>query len=63
MLKHKEKKGKKMLSIKISAKDLPLSCPQNKDNLWSLHPLVYLPIAKTKEEVCPYCQQRYVLVR
>lgn len=63
MLKHKVKKNKKMLSIKIRSKDLPLSCPQNKDKVWSLHPLVYLPIDKTKEAVCPYCMQHYALVK
>lgn len=47
--------------FKISSSDLPLSCPRPKDQLWNMHPRVFLPIEKTGEEVCPYCGARYVL--
>ncbi|MEA3278332.1 MAG: zinc-finger domain-containing protein [Pseudomonadota bacterium] len=47
--------------IKVSRKDLPLSCPRPQDEVWNMHPRVYLPIDKTAEEVCPYCGTRYVL--
>ncbi|MCG6863315.1 MAG: zinc-finger domain-containing protein [Chromatiaceae bacterium] len=47
--------------IEISRKDLPLSCPRPQDEVWNMHPRVYLPIEKTREEVCPYCGARYRL--
>lgn len=47
--------------IKVSRKDLPLSCPRPEDEVWNMHPRVYLPIDKTGEEVCPYCGTRYLL--
>ena len=48
-------------AIKVSRKDLPLSCPRPQDEVWDMHPRVYLPIEKTGEEVCPYCGARYRL--
>ena len=30
---------------------------------WNSHPRVFLPIAETGEEKCPYCGAVYVLVR
>ncbi len=30
--------------IKVTRKDLPLSCPRPQDALWNMHPRVYLPI-------------------
>lgn len=45
----------------IQLKDLPLSCPTPKMELWNTHPKVYLPIEKTGVEVCPYCGTRFVL--
>jgi len=45
----------------ISRKDLPLSCPRPQDEVWNLHPRVYLPIEKTGEAVCPYCGAHYRL--
>jgi uncharacterized Zn-finger protein len=47
--------------VKVSRADLPLSCPRPDDEIWNMHPRVYLPIAKSGEEVCPYCGTRYVL--
>jgi len=47
--------------IKVSRGELPLSCPRPQDELWNMHPRVYLPIDETGEEVCPYCGARYVL--
>ncbi|HAT9088952.1 TPA: zinc-finger domain-containing protein [Legionella pneumophila subsp. pneumophila] len=40
---------------------LPLSCPTDEMELWNAHPKVYLPIEKTRVEVCPYCGSRFVL--
>jgi uncharacterized Zn-finger protein len=47
--------------IKVTRKELPLSCPRPQDELWNMHPRVYLPIDETGEEVCPYCGAHYVL--
>ena len=47
--------------IKVSSADLPLSCPRPQDEVWNMHPRVYLPIGKTGDEVCPYCGARYLL--
>ncbi len=46
---------------KVARADLPLSCPRPQDELWNMHPRVYLPIEKTGEASCPYCGARYVL--
>jgi uncharacterized Zn-finger protein len=48
-------------AITVSRKDLPLSCPRPADELWNMHPRVYLPIEKTGEATCPYCGAHYVL--
>lgn len=45
----------------VSSKDLPLSCPMPGMRLWDSHPKVYLPIEKTGEAICPYCEAKYVL--
>jgi uncharacterized Zn-finger protein len=46
---------------KITKKDLPLSCPMDDMRLWDSHPKVYLPIAVTGKELCPYCGAEYIL--
>ncbi len=47
--------------IKVSKEQLPLSCPQPEEDVWNMHPRVYLPLDKTGEAVCPYCGARYIL--
>jgi uncharacterized Zn-finger protein len=47
--------------IKVSRADLPLSCPRPEDEVWNMHPRVYLPIEKSGEATCPYCGARYEL--
>jgi uncharacterized Zn-finger protein len=47
--------------IEISRADLPLSCPRPEDEVWNMHPRVYLPIEKDGTAACPYCGARYVL--
>lgn len=54
-------KTDKTTAIKIKRGDLPLSCPRPADEVWNMHPRVYLAIEKTGEAVCPYCGARYVL--
>jgi uncharacterized Zn-finger protein len=48
-------------AIRVTRKDLPLSCPRPQDALWNMHPRVYLPIAAKGQAVCPYCGARYML--
>ena len=47
--------------VEVSRADLPLSCPVPNQEVWNLHPRVYLPIEKTGEATCPYCGTRYSL--
>ncbi|MCB1725377.1 MAG: zinc-finger domain-containing protein [Chromatiaceae bacterium] len=47
--------------IRVSRADLPLSCPRPDDEVWNMHPRVYLPIEKGGEATCPYCGAHYVL--
>jgi uncharacterized Zn-finger protein len=47
----------------VTERDLPLSCPMPGMSKWNSHPRVFLPIAETGEEQCPYCGAVYVLVR
>lgn len=49
-------------AIKVGRTDLPLSCPCPDDEVWNMHPRVYLPIEKTGEATCPYCGAHYTLV-
>ena len=48
-------------AIAVSRQDLPLACPRPKDEVWNMHPRVYLPIEKTGDATCPYCGAHYVL--
>ena len=45
----------------VTRADLPLHCPMKGMSLWNSHPRVYLPIAASGEERCPYCGAVYVL--
>ena len=48
--------------IKVSSKDLPLSCPRPGDEAWNMHPRVFLPLKGTDDvAVCPYCGASYRL--
>ncbi len=47
--------------VRVGRDQLPASCPPRGEAVWSLHPRVYLPLARTGEAVCPYCSTRYVL--
>lgn len=49
----------------VTEKDLPLSCPLPGDEVWNMHPRVYLPIDEepSGELSCPYCGARYRLQR
>lgn len=45
----------------VTQKDLPLCCPTPSMKLWNSHPRVYLPIADSGREQCPYCGAVYTL--
>ena len=45
----------------VTKEDLPLSCPTKEMEVWNAHPRVYLPIAKTGRESCPYCGATFIL--
>lgn len=48
--------------VDVTAKDLPLHCPNPAMPLWSSHPRVFLDVAATGEAMCPYCGTRYRLI-
>lgn len=48
-------------AIPVLRSELPLSCPRPGDELWNMHPRVFLPIEKTGEADCPYCGAHYKL--
>lgn len=49
--------------IKVSSEELPLSCPRPGDEVWNMHPRVFLPLKANPDEivVCPYCGASYQL--
>ncbi|MGB5705353.1 MAG: zinc-finger domain-containing protein [Arenicellales bacterium] len=47
--------------VEVTADDLPLHCPMSGKRLWDSHPRVFLPVADSGEETCPYCGTVYVL--
>jgi uncharacterized Zn-finger protein len=47
--------------VELTAKDLPLYCPNPAMPLWSSHPRVFLDVEATGEAMCPYCGTRYRL--
>ncbi len=55
-------KEKVLSTTHVKRSELPLSCPRPGEEVWNMHPRVFLPIEKTGEAVCPYCGARYKLV-
>ena len=49
--------------VDVTAKDLPLYCPNPTMPLWSSHPRVFLDVEAEGEALCPYCGTRYRLAR
>jgi len=47
--------------IEVTPDQLPLCCPRPEDEVWNMHPRVYLAIEKTGEATCPYCGAHYRL--
>ena len=56
---HEYRQADKGNVIKVSRQDLPLSCPRPQDELWNMHPRVYLPIEKDRRGHLSYCGARY----
>lgn len=46
----------------VQQKDLPLSCPTSKMQLWNAHPQVYLDIETTGVAECYYCGAKFELI-
>ncbi len=53
--------GSTLSPVQVQASDLPLHCPGPRAPLWSMHPRVYLDVAKTGSVRCPYCSTTYQL--
>jgi uncharacterized Zn-finger protein len=47
--------------VRISRAELPLKCPGDGADNWSLHPQVFLSLDATGAAVCPYCGAHYQL--
>lgn len=45
--------------VEVTAKDLPLHCPNPNMQQWSSHPRVYLQPGENNEVLCPYCGTLY----
>jgi len=54
-------KGHDQTVVEVEAGDLPLHCPGARAPLWSMHPRVFLDVAKTGSVSCPYCGTQYKL--
>ncbi len=48
-------------TIKVSKKDLPVSCPQKGTPAWDMHPRVYIGLKKSQVSDCPYCGAQFEL--
>ncbi len=48
--------------IHIRRQDLPLSCPRPDEEVWNMHPRVYLALDAQGSVTCPYCGATYQLV-
>jgi len=50
----------KSRTVEVTVTDLPLHCPTPATPVWSMHPRVFLDVAKSGEILCPYCGTKYV---
>lgn len=50
-------------TIKVSKRELPLACPRPGDEVWNMHPRVYLSFkgGVGTTVTCPYCGANYQL--
>ena len=49
--------------IKVKDSDLPLHCPMPDQTLWNQHPRVFMAFDKEGRASCPYCGNRYQLIK
>lgn len=54
-------KAKVERTVEITRKDLPLACPRPADEVWNMHPRVYIKLDANGTGVCPYCGASYQL--
>ena len=47
--------------VELSARDLPVFCPNPAMPVWNHHPRVFLEIETTGQTMCPYCGTVYRL--
>lgn len=47
-------------TVEVTATDLPLHCPTPATPVWSMHPRVFLDVARTGDILCPYCGTKYI---
>ncbi|AWD32624.1 hypothetical protein CKSOR_00518 [Candidatus Kinetoplastibacterium sorsogonicusi] len=46
--------------IEIKSKDVSICCPMPNENIWNLHPKIFLKITAPDNKVkCPYCNTEY----
>ena len=58
---NQEKQGCTERHYEVTQADLPLCCPMPDMRVWDAHPRVYLPVEKTGQITCPYCETQYTL--
>lgn len=46
--------------VEVTERELPLHCPTPGSPVWSMHPRVFLDVARTGKVLCPYCGTTYV---
>lgn len=59
---HEKQPGCQKQYVKITPSQLPLSCPRPEEQVWNMHPRVFLPIKPGEKVTCPYCSTQYMLV-
>lgn len=47
--------------VELSARELPAFCPNPAMPVWNHHPRVFLDVATTGQQMCPYCGTVYRL--
>ena len=61
-LKKMDKRLKQKI-VNVGPKDIDthgqVCCPPQTDELWDMHPRVYMPVKHDKTSVCPYCGAVY----
>ncbi len=55
------RKSPKKAVYTVAIQDLPLACPPKNQEVWDMHPRVYLSIEATGKATCPYCSAEYIL--